>query len=868
MPSVPREKYPEMNWRAADKVAAWKLFKRRMNVIFMADQIPEERQLALILVAGGDEAYNHWDTLEETVQDGKKVDQVWDAFEKSFEQLTSFWHFRDAYLADFRQDKSETTADLDLCIKQTVRGCQWKKETEEERMIDLLYHATIYYEIRKFVQESEPAALTYELVIEKAKAHECNVIEYKDHQASHGGANSVPSYNNPLLSAHALSKRRPSGHGNNGQRCGKCGKSHERGNCPMYGKTCNKCKGINHFKAVCRSKVTAKMAQSPHQSKKSHPQRHGSTGSYNGQGKGGGNRQHQKKKTPKKPPKQKAYAVMFKNSVPSEVTTTSGREREKHGKVSSKMVPSGLEEEGTYNRFSCFAVHSKMSQSTNAKSKPLEGLYTDTDPDDRSEIITDVTIRMPGKAGTMMMEVKVDPGAHPSCIPLHKFKTLFPHLCRDGLPKEGLLDNTQNEFQSYNGGDMMCYWHLLIDVKDKVTKKYHPIRFYMMNTDMPRILISHAASYWLGLVKVLCDNKARQVKRQVASIDKKSDFRAKSSHFRTSTPNVASSSQKKQMTPKTVTSGKVHIPSPRMHSFEDAKIQGGKRATGVRPGRDVDVSDGEQHSQEEPSATTGKEPKTSKSGNSVHSGPNKNITDSVKDSPFSNQTTDSSNAKSGPKMKHTSKKAPRRKYYKPSNDTKTFQINNRGHLQCLQDPNLIHKPNNKGKLPGSREAPIYHEPGTVSCKTMEDLKKLYPNSFDRLGSLKGAYNIRVDPTVKPATHARRKVPIESKEAIDKELDYLIEGEIITEQVEPTPWVSSVTFPRKPNGEVRVCLDPSNLNKAIIREHHKPMTVEEIAHELAGATVYTKANALKAFLQIHLTYEASLLTTFNSHRGQL
>ena len=521
-----------------------------------------------------------------------------------------------------------------------------------------------------------------------------------------------------------------------------------------------------------------------------------------------------------------------------------------------------------YNRFSCFAVHSKMSQSTNAKSKPLEGLYTNTDPDNRSEIITDITIRMPGKADTMMMEVKVDPGAQPSCIPLHKFKTLFPHLCRDGLPKEGLLDNTQNEFQSYNGGDMMCYGHMLIDVKDKVTKKYHPIRFYVMNTDVPRILISHAASYWLGLVKVLCDNKAPRIKRQVASIDKKSDFRAKSSPFRTSTSSMASSSQKKQTTLKTVTSGKVHIPSPRMHSFEDAKIQGGKRATGVRPGRDVDVSDGEQHSQEEPSATIGKEPKTSKSGNSVHSGPNKKITDSVKDGPFSKHTAGRSDVKDGPKRKYTSKEAPHRKYYMPSNDTKTFQINSKGHLQCLQDPNLIHKPNDKGKLPGSREAPIYHEPGTVSCKTVEDLKKLYPNSFDRLGSLKGAYNIRVDPSVKPATHARRKVPIESKEAIDKELDYLIEEEIITEQVEPTPWVSSVTFPRKLNREVRVCLDPSNLNKAIIREHHKPMTVEEIAHELAGATMYTKADALKAFLQIHLMHEASLLMRFNSHRGQL
>ena len=183
-------------------------------------------------------------------------------------------------------------------------------------MIDLLYHATIYYEIHKFVQESEPAALMYEMVIEKAKAHKHNVLEYKDHQASHGGANSAPSYNNPLLSAHALSKRWPSGCSNNGQRCGKCGKSHERGKCPTYGKTCDKCKGINHFKAVCHSKVTAKTAQSPHRSKKSQPQRHGSTGSYNGQGKGGGNRQHQKKKMPKKPPKQKAYAVMFKNSVP------------------------------------------------------------------------------------------------------------------------------------------------------------------------------------------------------------------------------------------------------------------------------------------------------------------------------------------------------------------------------------------------------------------------------------------------------------------------------------------------------------------------------------------------------------------------
>ena len=487
------------------------------------------------------------------------------------------------------------------------------------------------------------------------------------------------------------------------------------------------------------------MAQSPYKKKPQHQPRQMSTSSN---GKGGG-KQFLKKKTPKKhpPQKQKTYEVTFKpKMVPS-------------NPVLSGKVP---DNEGTYNRFSCFAVHSKMAQSTNTKNKPMGRLYTDTDPDNRSEIITDVTIRVPGKPGTMMMEVKVDPGAQPSCIPLHKFKTLFPHLCRDGLPRQGLLDNTESEFQSYNGADMTCYRYLLIDVKDKVTKKYHPIRFYVMNTDMPRILISHAASYWLGLVKVLCDNKAPWIKRQVASIDKKSDFRAKSGPFRTSTQSLGSSSQKKQMSSKMVTSGKAPVPSPRMYTFEDTKIQGKKRSSGLKSGGGVDVNDEEQHSQEEPSATNGKELKTSKTGNSVLSGPNKNITDSTKDGPLRKGAATGSNAKLSPKMKCTSKQAPHKKYYRPSNDTKTFQINNKGHLQCHQDPNFIHRPNDKGKLPGSIEAPIYHEPGTVSCTTVEDLKKLYPNSFDRLGSLKGEYNIRIDPTVKSAMHARRKVPIESK----------------------------------------------------------------------------------------------------------
>ena len=68
------------------------------------------------------------------------------------------------------------------------------------------------------------------------------------------------------------------------------------------------------------------------------------------------------------------------------------------------------------------------------------------------------------------------------------------------------------------------------------------------------------------------------------------------------------------------------------------------------------------------------------------------------------------------------------------------------------------------------------------------------------------------------------------------------------------------------GEVRPCLDVRDLNKAIIRENHKPQTVEEIAHQLAGAVVFIKADALKAFLQVHLTEESSKLLVINTHKG--
>ena len=214
-----------------------------------------------------------------------------------------------------------------------------------------------------------------------------------------------------------------------------------------------------------------------------------------------------------------------------------------------------------------------------------------------------------------------------------------------------------------------------------------------------------------------------------------------------------------------------------------------------------------------------------------------------------------------------SAKTPLRDYYQPQEGQETYKINTEGHLQSNQDSNNIIEAKTPRDLPGSREYPIFHKPGSIAISSVEDLLKLYPNSFDRLGSLKGEYDIKVDPTVPPVQHARRKVPIESKAGIKEAIDYMVSEGILEPQIEPTPWVSSVTYPVKPSGEVRPCLDARDLNKAMIRENHKPQTVEEIAYQLAGAVVFTKADALKAFIHVHLTEASSRLLVINTHKGR-
>ena len=453
----------------------------------------------------------------------KDINAFWDYFEKSFEQTASHWHYIDQYLSDFRQEPDETTADLDLRIRELVKGCNFPDEQVECRRLELLFHATNLFLIHEHIVDTP--GVKYEDCIKKAKQHERTVSDFKDHASSRGATgSSIPSFQDPLLTAHAVQRsRKPSGRKGQGT-CGKCGRSHDRGNCPAYGTKCFKCGGMNHYKQFCHTRQPSSSSRGQSLFKKGkQPNRdRRSSGNFKGkskgQAKGGGGGTPYKKKQQFKA-KNKAYAVTLKeNSVLSAPPEASEpKQLSCKGKVKSEnSVPSGPPIEGTSNPFACDAVHSKLGHTHNESNAASKRLYTDTDPTSQTEIITDIQVKKPARAGSLWMEVKVDPGSEANCMPLHKFKALFPYLCRDGMPKEGALVPTTAEFTGYSGKDMQSLGYLELHTQNISTKKYHLLRFHVLETDSPRTLVSHAAAHWIGLVRVLCVNKA--AKRQVHSL--------------------------------------------------------------------------------------------------------------------------------------------------------------------------------------------------------------------------------------------------------------------------------------------------------------------------------------------------------------
>ena len=91
--------------------------------------------------------------------------------------------------------------------------------------------------------------------------------------------------------------------------------------------------------------------------------------------------------------------------------------------------------------------------------------------------------------------------------------------------------------------------------------------------------------------------------------------------------------------------------------------------------------------------------------------------------------------------------------------------------------------------------------------------------------------------------------------------------IITEVKEHTEWINLIVPVMKPNGSLRLCLDPKDLNKVIERNQWYSRTIDDILPELARSKYKTLKDATSGYWNVVLDLASSLLTTFNTPWGK-
>ena len=163
--------------------------------------------------------------------------------------------------------------------------------------------------------------------------------------------------------------------------------------------------------------------------------------------------------------------------------------------------------------------------------------------------------------------------------------------------------------------------------------------------------------------------------------------------------------------------------------------------------------------------------------------------------------------------------------------------------------------------------------------TKQDILDIYSDVFTRIGKFPGmAYKFQLKENAKPMRHAPRKVPIHLQDAFHKEIRNLEQLVILEETKDVTEWVNSFVIVEKKapvdsckiptnsnssqrhSKQLRICLDPRDLNEALEREPYYTWSIEEIMAKFHGMTRFTIADFNKGYWMVELDPESRKYTT--------
>ena len=154
--------------------------------------------------------------------------------------------------------------------------------------------------------------------------------------------------------------------------------------------------------------------------------------------------------------------------------------------------------------------------------------------------------------------------------------------------------------------------------------------------------------------------------------------------------------------------------------------------------------------------------------------------------------------------------------------------------------------------------------GKKTGDALKDLKLIFPTMFDgSVGLFDGKVSLKLSSEAKPVQLPPRAIPQSIMPQLKNELDKMEQEGIIRPCPETTEWVHNLVTVVKKNGSLRLCLDPKNLNKYLIRNVHYTASWEDAQHSFKTGQYFSTLDAKSGYWTKLLDEKSQLLTAFNT-----
>ena len=154
------------------------------------------------------------------------------------------------------------------------------------------------------------------------------------------------------------------------------------------------------------------------------------------------------------------------------------------------------------------------------------------------------------------------------------------------------------------------------------------------------------------------------------------------------------------------------------------------------------------------------------------------------------------------------------------------------------------------------------------CKA--HILELFPDLFGGVSTIKDAMvKLDINKSVTPVIQPPRKIPQVLVEPLKHKIDRMLDLGVIRKLDinEATDWCHNLVLVCKPNGKLRVCLDPRTINKALRFNVHNAITFQDVTSTIRRVTKVSKIDANSGFWTLPMDENSQHILMFNTPWGR-